>query len=151
MQVELEDIIYAMDFLDEKGGAYYNKQSGEIISLSLRELMAAKTKVAIDTYPEWQQAAVEWAYDIVENKENYIELPKKEDFDDLAVLKSFVNTLDENTKKDIEEEIDKGTDISRIRNRFNEKLNLNGWYDFKDKFFEEVAMKWCKQNKINLK
>lgn len=149
MQVELEDIIYAMDFLDEQGGAYYHKKGGEVISLSLRELIAAKTGIAIDTYPEWQQGAIEWAYDIVKNKENYIELPKKEEFDDLSVLKAFVNTLDENIKKEIKEELDKGTDISKIRNRFNEKLNIYGWYDFKDTFFKEIAEQWCKQNTIS--
>lgn len=149
MQVELESIIYAMDFLDEKGGAYYHKKGGEVISLSSRELMGAKTGIDIDTYPEWQRGAIEWAYDIVKNKENYIELPKKEEFDDLAVLKAFITTLDENIKKEIQEKLDKGTDISRIRNLFNEKLNMYGWYVFKDNFFEKVAKQWCKQNTIS--
>ncbi|SHI98577.1 hypothetical protein SAMN02745163_01173 [Clostridium cavendishii DSM 21758] len=151
MNVILEDILYAMDFLDEKGGAYYNKKNGDVISLVYRELVAAKTKVPVDTFPEWQQGAVEIAYDIVENNDDYIELPEKDEFDDLAVLKSYVNTLENDLKAEINKELETNTDISKIRSKFDTVLGSNEWFDFKDNFFIELAKSWCIKNNIGFK
>jgi hypothetical protein len=148
MRVDLEEIIYAMDFMDEGAGAYYNKKSEIVLSISKREYLAAKTGVEVDTYPEWQQEAVRWAYDIVENEEDYIKLPDKSEFDDNTILKSFIKEIDENVRAEIEADLLRGKDIRYIRENYSGIFDGERWYEFKDNFFINLAKDWCKTNNI---
>lgn len=148
MKVTLEDIIYAMDFLDDGAGAYYHKDSEEVLSISQREYIGAKTGVDIETYPEWQQEAVKWAYDIVNNNDKYISLPQKNEFDDIAILKDYIEILDEETRESIEKYIQEGKDFKFIKDRNENMLNTEKWYDFKDNFYINLARKWCSSNNI---
>lgn len=148
MKISLEDVLYAMDFLDDDGGAYYHKESEEIISISKKEYIGAKTKVAIDNYPEWQQEAVKWAYDIVEKEEDYISLPKKHEFDDMAILKEYIKTIKGTAKEAIEEKIASGRSFKDIKGDHEEELSSTKWYDYKDDFYEIFARNWCEKNNI---
>ncbi|WP_238885951.1 hypothetical protein [Clostridium sp. YIM B02551] len=148
MRVDLEEIIYAMDFMDEGAGAYYHKKSEIVLSISQREYLAAKTGVEIDNYPEWQQEAVKWAYDIVENKESYIKLPDKLEFDDTTILKLFIKEIDESVREKIEADLSRGKDIRYIRENYSEIFDGEAWYEYKDNFFISLAKDWCKANNI---
>ena len=148
MRVDLEEIIYAMDFMDEGSGAYYHKKSEIVLSISKREYLAAKTGVDIDNYPEWQQDAVKWAYDIVENEKDYIKLPDKLEFNDNAILKVFIKEIDENLREKIETDLSRGKEIRFIRENYSEIFEGEEWYEFKDNFFINLAKDWCKGNNI---
>ncbi|MEH7484891.1 hypothetical protein V7157_28245, partial [Neobacillus drentensis] len=77
IQVKLKDIVEEMEIQFEESRSLLNIKTGEIVLVSSEDLRAAEDEKPFDHLPEWEQENRMIAIDVVENFENYIELPTK--------------------------------------------------------------------------
>ncbi|MDK2877725.1 MAG: hypothetical protein PWR06_441 [Thermoanaerobacteraceae bacterium] len=83
--VKLKDIVDELEIQMDEYNKYLNKETGEIITVSTEELSIAEESEEGDDfsdYPDWQRDSIRDALDIIENWENYIELPDKWEIDE---------------------------------------------------------------------
>ncbi|MFA9556777.1 hypothetical protein ACERII_05705 [Evansella sp. AB-rgal1] len=72
-----------------------NKETGKIVSASV-ELLGLVEDGEIeegDSHPNFEQEMMEDAFDIVDNFENYIELPSGFDIDSYSIMEDFCNEV----------------------------------------------------------
>ena len=77
LQVSLKDIIEEMEVQFEESRSLLNIKTGEIMIVNSEDLGAAEDEEPFDHLPEWEQEIRMTVIDVVENFENYIELPNK--------------------------------------------------------------------------
>ncbi len=89
------------------------------------------------------------ARDIVDNDENYEELPDKDEIDDYAIMESFCESRTDERLRGILCEAIRGRGAFR---RFREKIDAHGiaedWYSYRAEALKEIAADWGKRNRI---
>ncbi len=74
-------------------GTYLNLKTGEVISVSDEDIQTAEEDEPIDHLPDWQQENIKTAIDVLENFENYEELPTKFDINEYEMMEDFCYAL----------------------------------------------------------
>ncbi|MGM0876919.1 MAG: UPF0158 family protein [Bacillota bacterium] len=99
---------------------------------------------------EWEQENRMVAIDVVENFENYIELPTKYEVNEYEIMEEFCLSISDQRKQDILLRLIKGKGAFR---RFKDKIIDLGiedqWDGYRDDCFKQIAIKWCKDNNVN--
>jgi hypothetical protein len=144
--IKLKTIADELDAQFEDYRMYYNKSTGEIITVSREELgIAEDSEEGADflEYDEEQRENIVQALDIIMNDENYVELPDKDDIYEYDIMEEFAEDNDELSRAM------RGRGAFR---RFKDEIIEQGieddWYDFKEKALIEIAREWCKGNGI---
>ncbi|MEH7356778.1 UPF0158 family protein [Neobacillus drentensis] len=147
--VKLELIIEGMEMQFEDSRTFLNKITGEIISVTSEDLRAAEDDEPFEHLPEWQQEEREVALDVIDNFENYVELPTNYDINEYEIMEDFCLDVRERGRRDTLLGVIKGRGAFR---RFKDRIIEFGieteWYSFRDKRFKEIAIEWCQDNKI---
>jgi hypothetical protein len=148
--VKLNNIIEEMDIPFEGSFSFLNRKTGEFIFLTSEDLDAAEDEEPIDDLPEWQQENRMAALAVVENEEDYIELPTKFDLNEYEIMESFCLTVSDQRKQESLFKAIKGKGAFR---RFKDKVIDFGiekqWYSYRNEWFKEIAIEWCLENKID--
>lgn len=146
IQVKLDDIINEMDVPFEGSYSYLNKKTGEIVFLTSDDMRAAEEDEPFDDLPDWQQESRMAAMDVVENEEDYIDIPARYDVNEYEIMESFCLTL----KEEALLRAIKGKGAFR---RFRDKIRDLGiedqWYSYRNEWFKEIAIEWCRENQID--
>lgn len=90
--VKLKDVIESLDMADDNLRAYYSKTTGKIISLSVEDLRIAEDSEEGDDfheYPDWQKDSIIEAIEVVENWDDYIELPDQFEINEYDIMENF--------------------------------------------------------------
>ena len=107
-------------------------------------------KKPFDHLPEWEQENRIIAIDVVENFENYIELPTQYDVNEYEIMENFCLTVSDQRKQESLLTTIKGKGAFR---RFKDKIidfdMEDQWYSYRDERFKQIAIEWCLENKIN--
>lgn len=143
MQVYLEDVIESIEFENELLNHFYNKDTEVIIYKedSSTAKYSADDINDLDKFEEWERELIISLYDLKENPDNYIKLPKRTEDDEYDMIINFCR------ESDIE--IKEGTyKINDLKNLIENKGLLLEWYDYREKEERNIAIKWCKQNNI---
>lgn len=150
IKVKLKDIIEEMELQFEESNALLNNQTGEIVIVTSEDMRAAEEEKPFDHLPEWEQENRMVAIDVVENFENYIELPTKYEINEYDIMEEFCLSISDQRKQDILLRSIKGKGVFR---RFKDKVIDLGiaeqWYGYRDDFFKQIAIKWCQDNNVN--
>jgi hypothetical protein len=150
IQVKLKDIIEEMEIQFEESRSLLNITTGEIVLVTSEDLRAAENEEPFDHLPEWQQENLMVANDVVENFENYIELPTKYEVNEYEIMEDFCLTISDQRKQDILLRSIKGKGTFR---RFKDQIIdfeiEDQWYSYRDECFKEIAIKWCQDNNVN--
>lgn len=150
IQVKLKDVIEEMEILFEESCSLLNIKTGEIVLVTSEDLRAAEDDKPFDHLPEWEQENRMIAIDVVENFENYIELPTKYEVNEFEIMEDFCLIINDQRKQDSLLREIKGKGAFR---RFKEKIRdfeiEDQWYSYRDERFKQIAIKWCKDNDIN--
>lgn len=143
MQVYLEDVIESIEFENELLNHFYNKDTEVIIykeDSSTAKYSADDIK-DLDKFEEWERELIISLYDLKENPDNYIKLPKRTEDDEYDMIINFCR------ESDIE--IKEGTyKIDDLKNLIENKGLLLQWYDYREEEERKIAIKWCKKNNI---
>lgn len=149
IQVNLKDIIEEMEIQFEKSLSLLNMKTGEIVLVTSEDLRAAEEE-PFDHLPEWQQENRKIAIDVVENFENYIELPTKYDVNEYKIMENFCLSVSNQWKQEALLRAIKGKGAFR---RFKDKIidfeMEEQWYTYRYECFKQIAIKWCQGNNIN--
>ncbi|MEH7391429.1 UPF0158 family protein [Bacillus sp. JJ1474] len=150
IQVKLQAIIEEMEIQFEESRTFLSIKTGEIIVVTSDDLRAAEDEEPFDHLPDWEQEDRKVANDVVENFENYKELPTKYELNEYEMLEDFCLTVSDQRKQDILLNVIKGKGAFR---RFKDKIIdfeiENKWYSYREERFKQIAIEWCLDNNIN--
>jgi hypothetical protein len=150
IKVKLKDIIEEMEIQFEESRSLLNIKTGELVLVTSEDLRAAEDEKPFDHLPEWEQENRMVAIDVVENFENYIELPTKYEINEYEIMEEFCLTISDLRKQDILLKAIKGKGVFR---RFKDKIIDLGieeqWYRFRNDCFKQIAINWCQDSNVN--
>jgi hypothetical protein len=134
MKVKLNDVLEALDFVNEETQYYYNMKTEQVVML-------------MDGMGDEEDAALK--DDIDKNYENYIVLPEKYEINEYAMMEDFIDELNDVDKQDRLYSVIRSKGAFR---RFKDSLFDLGleknWYKFRDDAYLKIATKWCEKNNI---
>lgn len=150
--VNLQDIIGGMELQFDGSRNLLNLTTGEVITVSDQDLRTAEEDEPFDDLPDWQQEDIRTAIDILENFENYEELPTKYEINEYEMMEDFSYELTNQRQKNELLDAIRGRGAFR---RFKDKvINLGieqEWYVYRDKKYKEKAIEWCKDHELEYK
>lgn len=119
MQVNINDVIDAIESLEEDERAYYNPKTEEIV------------------------------YELEDDDDDVIDLPDKADRNDYKVMEHFIYTVENEEAQEWLSNAIVGKGAFRRFRAACEKFNLlQDWYDYQDKEHRALAIQWCEDNGI---
>lgn len=159
--VKLKALIDEMQCQMDEWTSYFNKKTGEIVSVSDEEFQAAEEGYAEEEDGETEdnedfeelldvdKDRVKLAADILENRSDYIELPSKYDINEYEIMERFCLSIEDEKESNILLIAIKGSGAFR---RFQEMIRQLGieddWYRFRDEEYKAIAIEWCNDNEI---
>ena len=149
MDVKLDDITDALEDQSEEGGAYLDKDTGEVVILSEEDFYAAREGNAIEDYPDWQHNHILFAQRVENEDANLIALPSKFDIHEYHIMKEYCHSIED---EDISRELSYSLRGSGAFRRFKDTIqHLNiadNWYAYREKALRNIAIEWCEENKV---
>jgi hypothetical protein len=150
IQVKLKDIIEEMEIQFEESRSLLNITTGEIVLVTSEDLRAAEDEKPFDHLSEWEQENRMIAIDVVENFENYKELPTKNEVNEYEIIEDFCLTVIDPRKQESLLRVIKGKGAFR---RFKDKIIdfeiEDQWYSYRDEHLKQIAIELCQENNIN--
>lgn len=150
IQVKLKDIIEEMEIQPEESRSFLNIKTGELVFVTSDELRAAEDEEPYDHLPDWQQDNLKVANDVVENFENYKELPTKYEVNEYEIMEDFCLIVTDQRKQDALLRVITGKGAFR---RFKDKIIdfeiEDQWYSYRNERFKQIAIEWCRDNNID--
>lgn len=150
IQVSLKDIIEEMEVQFEESRSLLNIKTGEIMIVTSEDLRAAEDEEPFDHLPEWEQEDRMTAIDVVENFENYIELPTKNEVNEYEIMENFsLKVMDQRMQESLLMAIKGKGAFRRFKDKIIDFEIEDQWYSYRDECFKQIAIEWCQENKIN--
>lgn len=144
VKVKLQDIMDELDFYSEESLSLINKQTGEIVYVSLADLRAAEEDELCDHLPEWKREARIIAIDIVENNDMYMSLPSRYDWNEYVVMEQFCLSI---TNTRLQNALLSAIHGKGAFRRFKDKLidmdMEKEWYAFREEHMKQFIKEWC--------
>lgn len=148
--VKLKDIIEEMEVQFEESRSFLNIVTGEIVSVTSEDLRAAEDEEPLDHLPEWEQENRMIAMDLVENFENYIELPTKDELNEYEMMENFcLKVTDQRKQESLLRDIRGKGAFRRFKDNIINFDLEEQWYSYRDECYKQIAINWCQENKIN--
>src|SRR5208337_2970763 len=94
-RVKLSDIVGEMELQHDQGSLYLDKKTGEVVLLTDEEMLTEEEEATSEDLPEWAGEAEKVAKDILENSENYEELPSKEEINEYRIMEDFCHSVED--------------------------------------------------------
>lgn len=150
VQVKLRDIIEELEIQFEESQSFLNIKTGGIFLVTSNDLRAAEDDEPFDHLPDWQKENLMVANDVVENSENYIELPTKYDINEYEMMEDFCLTVNDQRKQSslLLEIKGKGA-FRKFRDKLIEFEIEDQWYSYRDERYKKIAKEWCQDNNVN--
>ena len=138
MKVKLEDVLEAMDFVNDDTQYYYDVKNEKV-------LMIFDGMVDGEDNPELIEEIEDSSI------EEYIHLPGQYEINEYRIMEEFIYDLPEGRNQDtLERAIQGGGAFRRFKDRLYD-LNLEQkWYDYRDRAYECIAKEWCEKYNIDI-
>lgn len=150
--INLDELAEQFDCLFDEWNYYLNKNTGEIVELQTEYLNIAEEldeNNDISSYSDWEQDEIKVAIDVIENWNNYVNLPDKFDIDEYSIMEKFSYHYHDNEVRDKLCSAISGRGAFR---RFKDTITYHGisdeWYAYKKAKLIEIARDWCEINQI---
>lgn len=151
--VKLETIIEELDLGISEWRVYFSVSTGEIVTVSQEDLRTAEDDEPFDDLEDFEQDAREQAIAILENEEQYIELPSVMDREEYDMMKDFCISCIENqaTQQLFLNAIRGKGAFSRFRDCLDKHDIVDQWYSFRKQQLKEIAREWAAEHQITVK
>ena len=150
--VKLQDIVDSMYMQMDESRVLFNKETGEIITVSTEDLSIAEDSEEDDDfskYPDWQQESLKEALDVIINWENYKELPDKFEINEYHIMEEFCGSIpEEKISNSLDSAIQRRGAFRCFRDTIVRLGVEEDWYKNKEKAYKDIAVEWCEYNKI---
>lgn len=149
--VNLDEIIQGMEFQSAEMRSFLNLKTGEVVSITDEEFMAAEGDEPLEKYPDWQRESIVTAREVLE-EDYYISLPTQFDIHEYSIMEKFCLSIDDGNLQDIMYSSIKGSGAFR---RFKDNIHryhiAEDWYKYRDEAIKRIAIEWCADNGIKYK
>ncbi|MGG0174675.1 UPF0158 family protein [Gottfriedia acidiceleris] len=148
-KAKIKDIIEEMEMQIDGYRSFIKIRTGEVFSVAEDDLIDAEDEKPMDDLQDWQLENLEIANEIVENFEDYKELPSKYEIDEYKMIKDFCLTVkDEKIQNILLITIEGKGAFRRFKDAVIE-LNIDmDWYSYRDRRYKDLAIAWCQNNDI---
>ena len=148
--VLLSNILEVLELQGDESSSYLDKNTGEVITLSLEEFNAAENGESLDDYPEWQHENIKTAAKVLSDcDKNYLPLPSKFDVHEYRIMEDFcMSVQDKETCETLCNAIRGSGAFGRFKNCINRFEITENWYKYRAETFKEIAIQWCQDNDI---
>ena len=149
IQIKLKYIIEEMEIQFEESRSLLNITTGEIVLVTSEDLRAVEDEKPFDHLPEWEQENRMIAMDVVENFENYIELPTKYEVNEYEIMENFCLTvIDQRKRESLIRAIRGKGAFRKFKDEIIDFEMEEQWYSYRDECFKQIAIEWCQENKL---
>lgn len=132
--VTLSKITDGLEMIDNIVDCYYNPEKDEIFLSNIGEY----EKLSEDEIDELFEEA--------------IILPTQYEINEYQIMVDFIDTIDNIEIKDNLHRLIQGKGaFRRFKDYCAEMDIIQEWYNFRDKRYKEIAIEWCRQNKLEYK
>lgn len=149
LKIKLSDVIDALEKQGDESFAYLDKRTGKFLVVAPTEFEAAEDNEPLEAYPAWLREAVKAAKDILNDKENYFELPSQFDIYEYGMMEKFAHSIKDNK---ISRVLQVSLQGPGAFGRFRDILDIfelkDDWYAFRSEAYRCIASEWCKKNNI---
>ncbi|SEN37202.1 Uncharacterised protein family (UPF0158) [Mesobacillus persicus] len=145
----LADIIDGMETAMDGWSHFLSLKTGEVIFIQEGELNKAEEVESYEDLEKWEQEDLEIAFDVVENFEDYLELPSSYDINEYEFMRDFCFLVeDERAKNDLLNAIQGRGAFRRFKDRVAWLGMLDEWYQYRNGRYREIAIEWCEENGV---
>ena len=145
---KLSDIIDGIDFQFDETNSFLNTKTGEVVSVSHDDFLAAEDDKVITLWPEWQRDNILIAKEILE-EDYFIRLPSKFDINEYSMMEDFSLSL---TNERMSNKLLNAIRGKGAFRRFKDEVYRLGieddWFKYRDNAFKEFVIEWCKDNEV---
>jgi hypothetical protein len=149
--VSLSDVIEQMDLTTDEATAYINRKTGELITLTHKEVALTEDPDEAAEAPQWQKDLLPKAREVLASKD-YIPLPSKFEIHEWSIMQRFAQSL---TDTAVSDELDAALHGRGAFRRFKDAVHRLGiadeWYRFRDAALEEIAIEFLEAHEIAYK
>ncbi|PEJ59265.1 hypothetical protein CN692_07235 [Bacillus sp. AFS002410] len=148
-KAKIKDIIEEMEMQNDGYRSFVNIRTGEVISVSEDDLIDAEDEKPINNLHDWQIENLEIANEIVENFEDYKELPTKYEINEYQIIEDFCLTIpDEKIQRILLRTIGGKGAFRRFKDTIKDFEIEMDWYKYRDNRYKELAIAWCQNNEV---
>ncbi|SES09894.1 Uncharacterised protein family (UPF0158) [Gracilibacillus ureilyticus] len=145
-KVKLDEILTSMEMQSSDNIDLLQRKTGNVISVLSEYMTKAEDGEPFDDMYGWEQEQMELAYDILENEENYIELPDEFDIHEYRIIEEFCYTVENEAAKNKLLRAIRGRGAFRRFRDNIEDLDLEqNWYAYRDERYKEIARGFCEK------
>ncbi len=132
--VTLSKIIEGLEMVNDIDDCYYNPEKDELFLSNIGE------------YEELTEDEIDELF------EKSIILPTQYEINEYQIMVDFIDTIDNLEIKNNLQRLIQGKGAFRRFKDYCLEINIiQDWYDFKEQKYKEIAIEWCKQNKLEYK
>lgn len=135
MTIKLEQVLDAIETADDAFTYFYDTQTGETVFLS---------------DPCITGEADEELEDLIENSgERFLRFPTKYDIHEYSIMEDFVYSLPTGAaRQELINAICGRGAFRRFKNGIHYHRLEQQWYDYRDRAYREIAIRWCRDEGI---
>lgn len=153
--VSLKEIADRLDCLMDEWHYYLNKKTGEIVEIQTEYLSIAEDSEDGDDfseYKDWEQDSIRDALIILENWNDFVELPDKEEVNEYEIMEDFCYSQeDDKLRNKLCNAINGRGAFRRFKDLISQFGMENNWYAYKYEALCKIARDWCEFNNIQYK
>jgi hypothetical protein len=148
LPVRLKDVVEALDEGNDECSHYVDKRTGEIFLITNEDMSSAEEDKRVSDYPEWQQAAILKAGEILDS-DHFVQLPSQFDIHEYSIMERFGQQYeDARTSAELLRSIRGQGAFRRFKDTLYELGIQDEWYEFRRNEFEEIAVEWLEDKQI---
>ena len=132
--VTLSKIIDGLEMVDDIVDCYYNPEKDEVFLSNIGE------------YGDLTEDEIDELF------EESIILPTQYEINEYQIMVNFIETIDNlEIKSNLQRLIQGKGAFRRFKDYCFESNIIQDWYDYKEEKYKEIAIEWCRQNKLEYK
>lgn len=148
--LKIGEIAEAIDLQTDEIAAFLNKKTGEIVTILAEELNAVENQEPLEDSPEWEQADMRMAQEILDNERDFLRLPTKDEIDEYQIMERFCLSVRD---RRISEALYVSIKGKGAFWRFKDQIRWFGiedkWYQYLEEAIKRIAIDWCKLHRID--
>lgn len=118
--------------------------------VSDEEVGAAENEADLARYADWQQEIIKLAQQILDQPDNFIELPSKFAIHEYEIMERFcLSVEDEAISNTLYQAIKGRGAFRRFKDNIHRYQLAEAWYKYRDEALAEIAKSWCEQHRIS--
>lgn len=131
MKVKLNEVIDALDFINDEIEYYYNPDTEEIFMSNIGD------------FEDLNEDELDELF------EKSIMLPTRYDINEYEMMEDFAETIsDTRLQNQLYISLNGSGAFRRFKDTCINFEIINDWYKFRDERYKEIAIDWCKENNI---